>query len=92
MHDGPTSEPTSTIGQVVDQLQQRIDALPPDQVLAVGDGRAATRVMDQGNPDQQNGVFRQTRSNSDRDRTNYFSSRASTPFLVGFFGPVHAGA
>jgi hypothetical protein len=34
MHDGPTSEPTSTIGQVVDQLQQRIDALPPDQVLA----------------------------------------------------------
>jgi hypothetical protein len=47
MHDGPTSEPTSTIGQVVDQLQQRIDALPPDQVLAVGDGRAATRVTDQ---------------------------------------------
>jgi hypothetical protein len=36
MHDGPTSEPTSTIGQVVDQLQQRINALPPDQVLAVG--------------------------------------------------------
>jgi Family of unknown function (DUF5995) len=32
MHDGPTSQPTSTIGQVVDQLQQRIDALPPDQV------------------------------------------------------------
>ena len=32
MHDGPTSQPTSTIGEVVDQLQQRIDALPPDQV------------------------------------------------------------
>ena len=32
MHDGPTSQPRSTIGEVVDQLQQRIDALPPDQV------------------------------------------------------------
>jgi Family of unknown function (DUF5995) len=32
MHDGPTSQPTSTIGEVVDKLQQRIDALPPDQV------------------------------------------------------------
>jgi hypothetical protein len=32
MHDGPTSQPTSTIAEVVDQLQQRIDALPPDQV------------------------------------------------------------
>ena len=32
MHDGPTSQPTSTIGEVVDRLQQRIDALPPDQV------------------------------------------------------------
>ena len=32
MHDGPTSQPTSTIGEVIDQLQQRIDALPPDQV------------------------------------------------------------
>src|SRR5215208_4625689 len=32
MHDGPTSQPRSTIGEVVDQLQQRIDALPPEQV------------------------------------------------------------
>jgi hypothetical protein len=32
MHDGPTSQPTSTIGEVVDKLQQRIDALPPDQL------------------------------------------------------------
>ena len=32
MHDGPTSQPTSTIGEVIVQLQQRIDALPPDQV------------------------------------------------------------
>ena len=32
MHDGPTSQPTSTIGDAVDRLQQRIDALPPDQV------------------------------------------------------------
>ena len=32
MLDGPTSQPTSTIGDAVDQLQQRIDALPPDQV------------------------------------------------------------
>jgi hypothetical protein len=32
MHDGPTSEPASAIGHVVDKLQQRIDALPPDQV------------------------------------------------------------
>ncbi|HET9779788.1 MAG TPA: DUF5995 family protein [Propionibacteriaceae bacterium] len=32
MHDGPTSHPTSTIGEVVDELQQRIDALPLDQV------------------------------------------------------------
>jgi hypothetical protein len=32
MHDGPTSQPTSTIGEVVDKLKQRIDALPPDQV------------------------------------------------------------
>ena len=32
MHDGPTCQPTSTIGDAVDQLQQRIDALPPDQV------------------------------------------------------------
>ena len=31
MHDGPTSQSTSTISEVVDQLQQRIDALPPDQ-------------------------------------------------------------
>jgi hypothetical protein len=31
MHDGPRSQPVS-IGQVVDQLQQRIDALPPAQV------------------------------------------------------------
>ena len=29
MHDGPSSQPASTIGQVVDQLQQRIDAAPP---------------------------------------------------------------
>jgi Family of unknown function (DUF5995) len=33
MHDGPRSQPASTIGQVVDQLQQRIDALPPGHVL-----------------------------------------------------------
>jgi hypothetical protein len=32
MHDGPTSQPASTIGEVVEQLQQRIDALPTDQV------------------------------------------------------------
>jgi hypothetical protein len=32
MHDGSTSQPTSTIGEVVDKLQQRIDALPPEQV------------------------------------------------------------
>jgi hypothetical protein len=32
MHDGSTRQPTSTIGEVVDKLQQRIDALPPDQV------------------------------------------------------------
>ena len=32
MHDGATSQPTSTIGDAVDRLQQRIDALPPDQV------------------------------------------------------------
>ena len=32
MHDGPASQPTLTIGDVIDQLQQRIDALPPDQV------------------------------------------------------------
>jgi Family of unknown function (DUF5995) len=32
MHDGPSSQPASTIGQVVDQLQERIDALPPEQV------------------------------------------------------------
>jgi hypothetical protein len=31
MHDGPTSQSTSTISEVVDELQQRIDALPPDQ-------------------------------------------------------------
>jgi hypothetical protein len=31
MHDGPSSQPAS-IGQVVDQLQQRIDALPLAQV------------------------------------------------------------
>ena len=30
--DGDTSQPASTIGEVVEQLQQRIDALPPDQV------------------------------------------------------------
>jgi hypothetical protein len=28
----PTSQPTATIGQVVDELQQRIDRLPPDQL------------------------------------------------------------
>jgi Family of unknown function (DUF5995) len=28
----PTSQPTATIGQVVEELQQRIDALPPDQL------------------------------------------------------------
>ena len=32
MHDGPSSQPASTIAQVVDQLQQRIDALSPQQV------------------------------------------------------------
>ena len=32
MHDGPSSQPASTIGEVVDRLQQRIDALPPQQV------------------------------------------------------------
>jgi Family of unknown function (DUF5995) len=32
MHDGPTRQQASTIGQVVDQLQQRIDALSRDQV------------------------------------------------------------
>ncbi len=32
MHDGPTSQSTSTISEVVDQLQQRIDASPPDQL------------------------------------------------------------
>jgi Family of unknown function (DUF5995) len=32
MHDGPRSQPASTIGQVVDELQRRIDALAPDQV------------------------------------------------------------
>lgn len=32
MHDGTTSQPTSTLGEVVDKLQQRIDALPSDQV------------------------------------------------------------
>jgi hypothetical protein len=32
MHDGPTSQPASTIGDVVDKLQQRIDALRQDQV------------------------------------------------------------
>ena len=31
MHDGPTSQSTSTISEVVDELQQRIGALPPDQ-------------------------------------------------------------
>jgi hypothetical protein len=31
MHAGPARQPASTIGQVVDELQQRIDALPPDQ-------------------------------------------------------------
>ena len=31
MH-GPTSQPTATIGQVVEELQQRIDRLPPDQL------------------------------------------------------------
>jgi hypothetical protein len=32
MHDGPSSQPASTIGQVIDQLQQRVDTLPADQV------------------------------------------------------------
>ena len=32
MRDGPASQPASTIGDVVAQLQQRIDALPPDEV------------------------------------------------------------
>ena len=32
MHDGPSSQAASTIGEVVDRLQQRIDALPPQQV------------------------------------------------------------
>jgi hypothetical protein len=32
MHGGPTSQPAFTIGEVVEQLQQRIDALPTDQV------------------------------------------------------------
>lgn len=32
MHDGPTRQPASTIDDVVDKLQQRIDALPHDQV------------------------------------------------------------
>jgi Family of unknown function (DUF5995) len=32
MHDGPASQPASPIGEVVDQLQQRIAVLPPDQV------------------------------------------------------------
>ena len=32
MHDGPSSQPAPTIGQVVDQLQERIDALPLEQV------------------------------------------------------------
>jgi hypothetical protein len=32
MSDGPSSQPTSTIGDVVNKLQQRIDALPHDQV------------------------------------------------------------
>ena len=31
-HDGATDQPASTIGDVVEQLQQRIDALPADQV------------------------------------------------------------
>ncbi len=32
MHDGPSSQPAPTISQVVDQLQERIDALPLEQV------------------------------------------------------------
>src|SRR4029450_2055818 len=32
MHDGPSRQPASTIGQVIDQLQQRVDTLPADQV------------------------------------------------------------
>jgi hypothetical protein len=32
MHAGPTRQPASTIDEVVEQLQRRIDALPHDQV------------------------------------------------------------
>ena len=32
MHAGPTSQPASTIEEVVEQLQQRIDAMPRDQL------------------------------------------------------------
>ena len=32
MHDGSIDHPASTIGDVIDQLQQRIDVLPRDQV------------------------------------------------------------
>jgi hypothetical protein len=32
MHDGPARQPALTIDEVVEQLQQRIDALPDDQV------------------------------------------------------------